>query len=94
MLAPFDDGNDAVLRRAGGAGMLVVEPLEAKAALDEWVSTWVLDAQKRRNAQSGEGIPVRTFRRILSPTRGAHCRPLDPRLASLRSEFLLFWKIR
>ena len=41
--------------------------------------------QSRRNAQRGEGVHAAPFRRIHSPSRGAHCRPLDPRLASLRS---------
>ena len=35
--------------------------------------------------QRAAGIHASTSRRIHSPSRGAHCRPLDPRLASLRS---------
>jgi len=57
----------------------------------EWVSTMCATREREGankngwNTQGGAGIHAGTFRRIHSPTRGAHCRPLDPRLASLRS---------
>ena len=45
--------------------------------------------QRQESAQRGAGVDAETFRRIRSPTREAHCRPLDPRLASLRSRVVV-----
>jgi len=64
----------------------------------EWVSTMCalrkIDGADENgwSPQRDAGIRARTFRRIHSPTRGAHCRPLNPRLASLHSGVVMILK--
>ena len=73
--APFDDGDDAVLGRTRGAGMLVVEPPEAKTARDE-ADTAHAGETERLDAEWSEGVAARG-RESGKPTDGTGAPAAD-----------------